>query len=147
MEKKCGVTTTPLSFRNIQTVWAVAIAFAIVCIVFGGFTRKAFEGGLNWRHGILLGLVGWSALSGLSIRRKLLHRASSGAKGSNSGAPAKTWVAAQLLGIMLAGSMVAWGLVSNVVIASPLWLSDAIYVAGILLMFRFKPSKPSCLPS
>jgi hypothetical protein len=48
--EKMPVTTTPLSFRNIQRVRGVAIAFAIVCIVFGGFTRKAFKGSLSWLH-------------------------------------------------------------------------------------------------
>ena len=139
--------TTPLSFRHVQIIWGVAIAFAVVCIVFGGFTRKPFEGRLSWRHGILLGLVAWSVIGGISILRKLLRRARSGAKASNSGASAKAWAAAQLLGIMLAESIVAWGLVTNIVIASPQWLSDPIYAAGILLLFRFKPSKPSYLSS
>jgi hypothetical protein len=135
------VTTTALSFRHVQIIWGVAIAFAAVCIVFGGFTRKAFEGGLDWRHGALLGLAGWSALSGFLTRRKLLNRASHSAKGDKPAASAKTWTAAQLLGIMLAESIVVWGLVTNIVIASPQWLSDVIYVAGVLLLFKVKPSK------
>lgn len=136
-------TTMPLSFRHVQMIWGVAIAFAVVCIVFGGFTRKDFEGGLDWRHWALVGLAGWSALSGFSARRKLLNRASSSAKRNNPNAIAKTWTAAQLTGIMTAESVVIWGLISSVVIASPSLLSDAIFVAGILLLFKFKPSQPS----
>src|SRR4051812_37080639 len=95
------MTTMPLSLRQVQWVWGVALAFAIVCIVFGGFRRKPFEGSLDWRHGGLLSVATWSAFSGFLVRRTLLNRASSSAKGSNPSASAKTWAAAQLLSIML----------------------------------------------
>lgn len=133
------MTAAPLSFRQVQLVWGVAIGFATVCIVFGGFTRKPFHGGLDWRHGALVALAAWSVLSGFSTRRKLLDRATLKARGGDA-TSAKTWAAAQLVSIMFAESVVVWGLVSNIVIASPQWLSDAIYVAGILLLFKVKPS-------
>lgn len=65
----------------------------------------------------------------------------------NALASIKAWTAAQLLGIMSAESIVLWGLVSNIVIASPEWLSNAIYVAGILLLFNFMPTRPAYIGS
>jgi hypothetical protein len=137
------LATTPPSFRQVQIFWGVAIAFAVVCIGLGGTTRKAFEGGIHWQHWVLVGLVLWSFAGGLSTLRKLIAGASAAAKSGNPLASTKRLTAAQLLGIGTAESIVLWGLVSNVVIASPEWLSDAFYVAGILLLFRFKPTKPA----
>ena len=137
------LTTTPLSLRMVRIIWGVAVVFAIVCIVFGGFERKTLEGGLNLRHGLLFSLAVWSALSGFSTRRRLTNRACALASGTNPSASAKPWAAAQLVSIMSAESLVMWGLVSNTIIASPQWLSAAIYVAGVLLLFKFKPMKPS----
>ena len=132
----------PLSFRQVQIVWGIALAFAAVCIVFGGFTRKAFHGGLDWRHGALVVAAAWSVSGAFSMRRRLLNRASLKARGGDASA-AKTWTAAQFIGIMAANSIVAWGLVADTVIGSPQWLSDAMYIAGVLLLFKFKPAKSS----
>ena len=89
-----------LSFRQVQVVWRIAIAFGGVSIVFGGFARKPFHGSLDWRHGALLGLAVWSLIGGFSTRRKLLSSATSKAKGRDPSA-ARTWTAAQLISIML----------------------------------------------
>jgi hypothetical protein len=50
------------------------------------------------------------------------------------------------VGIMIAESIVLWAVVSNVVIASPHWLSDVFYTTGALLLFRFMPTKPAQIP-
>lgn len=44
---------------------------------------------------------------------------------------------------MSAEGVVLWGLVSNMVIASPQWLSDVFYALGFLLLFNFMPRKPA----
>lgn len=133
--------TPQLSVRQLQAVWGGYLAFAVVCIVFGGFTKKAYVGGFNWRHGVLAGVVVWLAWTAVSIRGKLLKRAQSST--GNPGRSAAIWTAAQLIGIIVAGSIAACGLVSNIVIPSPPWFSDAIYTMGILLLFRFLPRKPA----
>jgi hypothetical protein len=138
------MATAPLSFRQVQLVWGVAIGFAAVCVVFGGFTRKAFDGGLDWRHGALVVLGAWSVSGAISTRRRLLNRAPLKAMGGDPSA-SKRWTAAQLMSIMAGASIVSWGLVANSVIGSPQWLSDGLYVAGILLLFKFHPSRPSQL--
>jgi hypothetical protein len=135
--------TKPLSFRQLQAVWVGAIAFAIACIVFGGFSRKAFNGGLNLRHWLLIGLVAWSAWGGISVRRRLVARATAQSR-ADSTAALKAWTASQLVGVMLAEGIVLWALVSNLEIASPQWLSDAFYTLGVLLLFKFMPRKPPC---
>jgi hypothetical protein len=140
-EFSLAMTTRQLSFRQLQAAWGVALAFAAVCIVFGGFTKKPYAGGFGWRHGVLAGVVLWLACTALWIRRKLLKRARSNTSNPSSSAP--MWTPAQLIGILLAGSITAWGLVSNIVIPSPPWFSDAIYVTGILLLFNFMPRKPA----
>jgi hypothetical protein len=137
------LTRTPLSLRHVQIVWGVAMAFAIFCIIFGGLTRKTFEGSLNWLHGALFALAVWSAWGGISTRRKLINRASVKSNSDNALSSGKTWTAAQMLGIMSAEAIVLWALVSNIVVASPWWFSDAIYVTGILLLFKFMPTKPA----
>jgi hypothetical protein len=138
--------TKPLSFRQVQAAWVIALAFAVVCVVVGGSTRKAFDGSLNWRHWLLIGLVAWSAWGGLSVRRKLTARAVAQSSGANSNAASRTWTAGQLVGIMTAESIVLWAVVSNLVIASPQWLSDVFYIAGALLLFKFMPRKPAQIP-
>jgi hypothetical protein len=138
---KMAATTPQLSFRQLQAAWGVALAFAVVCIVFGGFTKKTYAGALNWRHGVLAGLVVWLAWTGLSIARKLGKQARANANDPSSSAA--TWTPAQLTGIILAGSIAACGLVSNMVIPSPPWFSDTIYTTGILLLFKFLPRKPA----
>lgn len=135
---------TQLSFRQVRLVWVAAIGFAAACIAFGGFTKKAFHGGLDWRHGALVVLAAWSVSGAFSMRRRLLNRASLKARGGDPSA-AKTWTAAQLMSIMFAQSIVLWGLVANSVIGSPEWLSDGLYVLGMLLLFKFLPSNSSQL--
>lgn len=135
------MTTTQLSFRQVQVTWGLAIAFAIVCIFFGGFTRKPFAGGLGLLHWVLMGIVVGLSISALSIPRELLKRARSGAERSNTSASAGAWTGAQVIGIGLAAGIFAWGLVSNIIIPSPGWLSDAIYTTGILLLFKSLPRK------
>ena|SRR5215467_6587049 len=137
--------TKSLSFRQMQAVWGSAIAFAVVCIAFGGFARKSFNGALNLRHWLLIGLVAWSALGGISVQRRLVRRAITQSSGSDSAAVLRAWTASQLIGIMLAEGIVLWALVSNLVIASPQWLSDVFYTLGVVLLFKFMPRKPSQL--
>jgi len=137
--------TRSLSFRQVQAIWVIALAFAVACVVVGGLTRKAFDGGLNWRHWLLFGLVAWSAWGGLSMLRKLMGRAVAQSSEANPNA-SRTWSAGQLVGIMTAEGIVLWALVSNVVIASPQWLSDVFYTVGALLLFKFMPRKPAQIP-
>jgi hypothetical protein len=134
--------TKPLSLRQVQAVWGCAIAFAVVCIVFGGFARKPFDGDLNLRHWLLIGLVAWSAWGGIAVQRRLARRAITQSRGTDSAAALRAWTASQLLGIMLAEGIVLWALVSNLVIASPHWLSDVFYTLGVMLLFKFMPRKP-----
>jgi hypothetical protein len=47
---------------------------------------------------------------------------------------------------MTAEGIVLWALVSNVVVASPQWLSDVFYTVGALLLFKFMPRKPAQIP-
>ena len=138
--------TKPLSFRRVQAIWVIALAFAFACVVVSGLSRKAFDGGLNWRHWLLIGLVAWSALGGLSVRRKLTGRAVVQSSAATPNAASITWSAGQLVGIMTAEGIVLWALVSNVVIASPHWLSDVFYTVGTLLLFNFMPRKPAQIP-
>jgi len=56
-EFSMAMTTRQLSFRQLQAAWGVALAFAAVCIVFGGFTKKPYAGGFGWRHGVLAGTM------------------------------------------------------------------------------------------
>jgi hypothetical protein len=135
--------TKPLSFRQVQAVWVSAIAFAVLCIVFGGFSRKAFNGDFNLRHWLLIVLVAWSAWGGISVRRRLVARATAQSNAADPTASLNAWTASQLVGIMSAEGVVLWGLVSNIVIASPLWLSDGFYTLGVLLLFKFMPRKPA----
>lgn len=135
--------TKPLSFRQVQLVWVGAIAFALFCIVFGGFRRKAFDGDFNWRQWSLVVLVAWSTWGGISVRRKLVARATAQSNAADPTAPLNAWTAGQLVGIMSAEGVVLWGLVSNMVIASPQWLSDVFYALGFLLLFNFMPRKPA----
>ena len=93
--------------------------------------------------GWLIGLVTWSAWGGISVRRRLVARATAQSNAADPIAPLKAWTASQLIGIMLAEGVVLWGLVSNIVIASPPWLSDAFYTLGLLLLFKFMPRKPA----
>lgn len=138
--------TKPLSFRQVQAAWVIALALAVVCMAVGGFTRKAFDGTLNWRHWLLIGLVAWSAWGGLSVRRKLAARAVVQLNEPTPNAAPRTWTADQLVGIMTADGIVLWALVSNVVIASPQWLSDVFYTLGVLLLFKYMPRKPAQTP-
>jgi hypothetical protein len=138
--------TKPLSFRQIQAAWAIALAFAVVCVVLGGLTRKAFDGSLNWRHWSLIGLVAWSVWGGFSVRRRLTARAAAQSREANPNAASRTWTAGQLVGIMTAESIVLWAVVSNLVIASPQWLSDVFYTAGALFLFKFMPRKSAQIP-
>jgi ABC-type Co2+ transport system permease subunit len=133
----------PLSFSQVQAVWVGAIVFALFCIVFGGFRRKAFHGDFDWRHWLLVVLVAWSAWGGISVRRKLVARATAQSKAVDPTAPFNAWMARQLVGIMSAEGVVLWGIVTNIVIASPQWLSDAFFTLGVLLLFKFIPRRPT----
>jgi hypothetical protein len=83
------------------------------------------------------------SMGGISVRRKLVVRATAQSNAADPAAPLNAWTAAQLVGIISAEGVVIWGLVSNIVIASPQWLSDAFFALGVLLLFKFMPTKPA----
>ena len=121
------------------------MALAVICIALGGFFRKAFSGSLNFRHWLLIGLVAWSAWGGISVQRRLVGRGTAQSSGADPTASLRWRTAGQLVGIMSAEGIVLWALVSNLVIASPQWLSDVFYTMGVMLLFRYMPRKPPLL--
>jgi hypothetical protein len=141
------MTLTPLSFSQVQVIWALQLAFALVCIAAGEYLRKGFDVAVNWQHGLIVALGLWSAAGGFSYRRKSIVRSAEAARNGDSSRATRHWSVGELYAFSSAVSVVGWGLVANLVVGSPRWLDAGFHVLGIGLLLAYKPTKPAFVTS
>ena len=137
------MSSEPLSFKQVQTFWGVALAFAIICVLVGEFVfvQNGIAGRLDWRHWAIAGLAAWSAEGGRYIRRKLMIHASKEVREGNGLEAGRKQSAAQVLGFASAIGVVMWGLVVNRTVGSPRWFDSIFYIAGVVILIAYKPSR------
>jgi hypothetical protein len=129
----------PFSFRTVRRLWSITVALVPVFICVAEFGRKPFDGHFGWSQWSVVVFAIWSESAGFSARNKFMLRAAYEAENGMIASASRTWSAAQLIGFMSAESVVLWGVIANVNMGFPRWISVLFYAVGIVLIAAYRP--------
>jgi hypothetical protein len=130
-----------LSNRQLQALWfGVFLAVGLYIWIAETLTRTSAANMSMW-HWVIAVLGAWSALGGYSVRHKLMALAKAEASGGREDVAARKWSAAQLLGLMVAQSVVLWGVAAKFIVGGPRWFRLPFYLLGVALLILWKPKK------
>ena len=124
--------------QNLLALWGVFVAFAILLIYMSESMHAELRVHLNGWDLLTIGMSLYCLQGAYWFRRVWPKRPS-----RRAASPEQRSFLIQLISFAAAGGMVVWGVIGQLAFASPAWLSYTLYVAGIVLLLLFIPTRSS----
>jgi len=128
--------------RQIRVFWVACFAIAglYICVVVPEITGKTKAVHITALHWVFAAMAAYCAVVWYIFRRKIMAQAAVETSRGNTAKAGKKWATAQLVALSSALAVVFDGGFARM-LAAPRLFAGALYLAGIVLLIRFKPAK------
>lgn len=133
--------------RQLRSVQIACILLLLACIGLSRFQGHRTADGLTTRDWLVIGAAIWSAVSGFGIQHRIVNTRPRSPKLSGTSTPFSRWRVGNLVRLACATAVGGWSLYLSE-IGGPIWIVDAFFVVGLLLLLAWTPgTSPDQTPS
>jgi hypothetical protein len=132
------------SLKKLRLIQSCLIGFALISAGSAERLSARMESQWSWQHWVTAAFAAFCMLEGFNFRYHFLPRAAAAlARDYNNSKALKQWELWQLMSLVMAWTVAAYGVILRGVLRGGFWQALVFYLVGLFLLLLWTPRTPT----